>query len=57
MACRQIGAKPTSEPMLPYCPLDHKAHIFMKYYSKFEIFIQGNKHQLWNGSFVSASMC
>ena len=26
MACRLFGAKPLSEPMLPYCQLDHREH-------------------------------
>ena len=26
MACRMLGAKPLSEPMLPYCQLGHKEH-------------------------------
>ena len=40
MAWRLFGAKPLSEPMLPYCQLDPKEHILEKFYSKF--FIQGN---------------
>ena len=43
MACRLDGAKPLSEPMLPYCQLDPKEHISVKSYSKFiHIFIQEN---------------
>ena len=30
MACRLIGAKPLSEPMLDYCQLDPCEHISMK---------------------------
>ena len=36
------GAKPLSEPMLPNCQLDPKEYNSMKFYSKFESFIQGN---------------
>ena len=34
MACRLIGAKPLSGPMLDYCRLDPKKHISMKFYLK-----------------------
>ena len=37
MACHLFGAKPLSEPMLPYCQLDHKEHISVKFYSKFKL--------------------
>ena len=44
-----FGAKPLSEPMLPYCRLkhqehisEHQEHISVKFYSKFENFIHGN---------------
>ena len=62
MACRRFGAKPLSEPMLPYFQLNTKEHILMKFYSKFEILNSGtctsNECRLWNGGhFVSASMC
>ena len=30
MACCLFGAKPLSEPMLPYCQLDPKKHISVK---------------------------
>ena len=39
MACRLFGAKPLSEPMLPYCQLDPKEHILVKFYSKLKIFL------------------
>ena len=35
MACRLFGAKPLSEPMLPYCQLDPKDHKSMKFYFNF----------------------
>ena len=35
MACGLFGAKPLSEPMLPYCQLHPKEHISMKFYLKF----------------------
>ena len=38
MACRLVGAKPLSEPMLECCQLDPKEHISVKFKSKFEIF-------------------
>ena len=38
MACRLVDAKPLSEPMLPYCQLDPKEHISVKFYLKFRIF-------------------
>ena len=31
MACRLVSAKPLSEPMLPYCQLDHKEHNSVKF--------------------------
>ena len=45
MACRQYGAKPLSEPVLPYCQLDLKEYISVKFYLKFKVFIQGNALQ------------
>ena len=61
MAWRLLGAKPLSEPMLPYCELDLKEHISVKFDLKFKNFhSQKNtwKCRLQNGShFVSASMC
>ena len=30
MACRLVGAKPLSEPMLPCRQLDNKKHIFIE---------------------------
>ena len=42
MAFCLFGTKPLSEPMLPYCQLDPKEYISLKFYSKFEIFIKGN---------------
>ena len=38
MACRRIGAKPLSKPMLTYCQLDPKEHISMKFNLKFKYF-------------------
>ena len=38
MACRLFGAKPLSEPMLPYCQLNPKEHISVKFYLKFKSF-------------------
>ena len=42
MACRLFGAKPLSEPMLPYCQLDAKEHTSVTFYLRFNIFIEGN---------------
>ena len=36
MACRLFDAKPLSEPMLPYCQLDPKEHISIKFHLKFK---------------------
>ena len=36
MAYRLVGAKPLSEPMLPYCQSDPEEHITMKFYLKFK---------------------
>ena len=36
MACRLFGAKPSSEPMLPYCQIDRKELISVKFYLKFK---------------------
>ena len=38
MACRLDGAKPLSEPMLPYCQLDSKEHISMKFLFEIQMF-------------------
>ena len=38
MAWHLFGAKPLSEPMLPYCQLDPKEHISVKLYLKFKRF-------------------
>ena len=38
MACRLIGAKPLSEPMLDYCQLDPCEHISMKSWLKIQQF-------------------
>ena len=57
MACRLFGAKPLSEPMLPYCQLDPKEHISVKFYLKCDSFHE-RKYTQWNGGhFVLPSMC
>ena len=38
MACCLFGAKPFSESMMPYCQLDPKEHISVKFYSRLKIF-------------------
>ena len=40
MACRLVGAKPLTEPMLEYCQLDSKEQTSVKFWSNF--FIQEN---------------
>ena len=61
MACRQYGVKPLSEPVLPYCQLEPKEYISVKFYLKFNCFHSRkctSKCGLRNGGhFVSASMC
>ena len=60
MARRLLGAKQLFEPMLLYCQLHHKEHIFVKFYQKFQIFIQENvleKCLRKGGHFVSTIMC
>ena len=42
MACCLFGAKPLSDPMLPYCQLDPKEQISVEFYSKIKNFIQEN---------------
>ena len=42
MACRMIGAKQLSEPMLEYCQLDHKDNLQWNCKWKSYIFIQEN---------------
>ena len=42
IACRLFGAKPLSEPMLPYSQLDTKEHISVKCYSRLKNIILGN---------------
>ena len=41
MACRLFSAKPLSEPMLPYCQLDFREHISMKFHFRFKTFHSG----------------
>ena len=61
MACRLIGAKPLSEPMLDYCQLDPHEHISVKIWSKYNNFHWPKctwNCRLRNGvHLVSASMC
>ena len=61
MPCRLFGAKPLSEPILPYCQWDPKEHISVKFYFKLKSFHSKRCIQkccLRNGGhFVSASMC
>ena len=38
MACHLFAAKPLSEPVLPYCQLDHKEHISVKFLFKIQTF-------------------
>ena len=42
MACRLVGAKPLSEPMLEYCYLDPWEQTSVKSYRNLNIFIQEN---------------
>ena len=52
MACRLIGAKPLSQPMLGYCQLDPKEQTSVKFLSKYKIFHSQKciwKHRLRNG--------
>ena len=42
MACRLFGANPLSEPMLPYCQLDPKQCISVKFHLKFKSFHSRN---------------
>ena len=61
MACHLVGAKPLSEPLLPYCQLDPKEHISVKFESKYRTF--HSRKCTWKcrlesgGHFVSALMC
>ena len=61
MACHLYNTEPLSEPMLPYCQLDPKEHILVKFHLKFNSFHSRKciwKCCLWNGGhFVSAPMC
>ena len=42
MACRLVGAKSLSEPMLDYCQLDPCEHISVKIKKNATIFIEEN---------------
>ena len=59
--CRLFGAKPLSEPMLPYCQLHPAEHISVKFYIKFKRFHSREctwRCRLQNGDhFVWALMC
>ena len=58
MACRLLGAKPLSQPMLGYCQLDPYEQIAMKFQSKYKTFHSRKciwKYRLRNGGhFVQA---
>ena len=61
ITCRLFGAKPLSEPMLEYCPLDRWEQNSVEFWSKFKHFHSAKC--IWicrlrnGGHFVSASMC
>ena len=61
MACRLLGARSLSEPMLTYSQLGNKEQNSVKYQSKFEHF--HSRKRIWKyhlesgGRLVSASMC
>ena len=60
MACRLFGAKPLSETMLPYCQLDPKEHISVKFYLKFKSFDLRKctwKCHLWMAAILSWPQC
>ena len=62
MACRLIGTKPLSEPIQPYCQLDHEEHIIMKLYLEYKGCYEKNAVEnvvdLRNGGhIVSAATC
>ena len=60
MACRLFGAKPLSEPMLPYCQLDPMEHISVKYCLRFKRFHSRkctSKWHLRNGGYFSQPQC
>ena len=42
MACRLLGVKPLSKPMLRYCQLDPQVLTSVKFESKYKIFIHEN---------------
>ena len=60
MACRLLGAKPLSKPMLGYCQLDTKEQSSVKFKSKYETFHSQKcirKYRLQNGGhFVQGEM-
>ena len=56
MACRLIGAKPLSEPMLSYCQLGFKEYISVTFYLKFKSFHSWKCTGICH-HFVSTSMC
>ena len=59
MACRLLGAMPLSESVLPYCQLDPKEHIPVKFYSKL-FFFHGNAQEkvvCKMAAIVSRSQC
>ena len=47
MVCRLPGAKPLSEPMLPYSQLDPKKHISVKFYLGFNSFHSMKYTWIW----------
>ena len=61
MVCRLFRIMPLSEPMPPYCQLEPKEHISVKFYWKSKSFYSRKSTQICclqnGGHFVSASMC
>ena len=61
MACPLLGAKPLSEPMLPYYQLDAMVDVSTEFYLKIDSFHSIKCIWKWrlpnSGHFVSSSMC
>ena len=61
IGCGLFGTKPLSDPILPYCQLDQKEYISVKFYLKCKNLNSGKCTSICRlrngGHFVSASIC
>ena len=58
IACRLLRAKPLSKPILPYCQLDPKEHMSVKFIQNSKVSIQGNAiENVWVMAAILSPQC